>query len=362
MTTDFATAMRRALGKARAADPAAATSIIQQALAGRAEPAQTTPQAENAPKTPAANPFVSLLRDGCTPCAGGGLMSGLKLPPAALGKQITVPDGASYTSREHSGPAGSRSYTLYIPSERPEGLRGVILMLHGCTQSPDDFARGTRMNDAAEKAGYIVAYPEQSRAHNLQSCWNWFRPEDQSRGRGEPEILAGIARELLAEFNLPQGRAFVAGLSAGGAMAAIMAEAYPDLFAAAGVHSGLPAGAASDVVSAFAAMRGDAGARSRPRTTPMIVFHGMADATVAPVNGDRLIGGSGIETRHEGNGRSWSRLIDSDGSELWRVERAGHAWFGGDPAGSYTDPLGPDASAEMLRFFTQIAEDGVSTS
>lgn len=355
MNNDFATAMRRALEQTRANDPAAATAIIQEALGGKAANLQAG-TAPAQPQAPAANPFASLLRDGCLPCAGGGLMQGLNLPRTPSNAGIEVPDGATYESRHYSGPAGSRNYTLYVPTPRPEGFRGVILMLHGCTQSPDDFARGTRMNQAAEEAGYIVAYPEQSRAHNMQSCWNWFRPEDQARGQGEPEILASIARALLAEFNLPHNRAFVAGLSAGGAMAAIMADTYPDLFAAAGVHSGLPSGAASDVISAFAAMRGDSNARPRPLKTPLIVFHGMADATVAPINGNRLVPGTGIETRHTANGRNWSRLIDADGSELWRVEQAGHAWFGGDPAGSYADPLGPDASAEMVRFFAQVTK------
>ena len=366
MNNDFATAMRRALEQTRANDPAGATASIQQALGGGGVTLPggntRTPRQAPPPQALAANPFASLLRDGCQPCAGGGLMQGLNLPRMPSGGKIEVPDGASYESRTHTGPAGSRNYTLFIPTKRPQGFRGVILMLHGCTQSPDDFARGTRMNQAAEEGGYVVAYPEQSRAHNMQSCWNWFRPEDQARGRGEPEILAGIARGLLAEFDLPKDRAFVAGLSAGGAMAAIMADTYPDLFAAAGVHSGLPSGAASDMVSAFAAMRGDSNVRPRSRTTPMIVFHGLSDATVAPINGDRLVTGSGVETRHEGNGRSWSRLIDADGSELWRVDRAGHAWFGGDPAGSYADPLGPDASVEMVRFFSQILKGEVSGS
>ena len=357
MNTDFATAMRRALGKTRANDPAGATAIIRQALGSTVKTPPKGPRV-TAPKAPTANPFASLLRDGCQPCAGGGLMPGLNLPRAA-NAGLEVPDGARYERRHHSGPAGARNHTLYVPSTRPEGFRGVILMLHGCTQSPDDFARGTRMNDAAEKAGFIVAYPEQSRAHNMQSCWNWFRPEDQARGQGEPEILASMVRDLMAEFGLSKGQAFVAGLSAGGAMAAIMADAYPDIFAAAGVHSGLPSGAASDVVSAFAAMRGEGIARPRPRATPMIVFHGTADATVAPVNGDRLVTGNGVETRHEGNGRRWSRLIAADGSELWRVAQAGHAWFGGDPAGSYADPLGPDASGEMVRFFAQVADGNV---
>ncbi|WP_299911306.1 PHB depolymerase family esterase [uncultured Paracoccus sp.] len=372
MITDFAMAMRRALEKTRANDPAAATALIQEALAGKVPAGKglagkgltgkglalpgglerPTPQAPLEYPLPA-----SLMRDGCKPCAGGGLMQGLTLPRLPAGGKIEVPEGARYESRIHSGPAGSRGYTLYIPTSRPGGFRGVVLMLHGCTQTPDDFARGTRMNEAAEKDGFVVAYPEQSRAHNMQSCWNWFRPEDQARGQGEPEILAGIARALLAEFDLPRDRAFVAGLSAGGAMAAILAEAYPDLFAAAGVHSGLPTGAASDVVSAFAAMRGEGRTRPRSQRTPMIVFHGLADVTVAPVNGARLVSGSGVETRHEDKGRTWSRLVDSDGSELWRVAQAGHAWFGGDPAGSYTDPLGPDASGEMLRFFRQVVEN-----
>ncbi|WP_331435350.1 PHB depolymerase family esterase [Paracoccus halophilus] len=346
--------MRRALGKTRALNTGQATAIIREALAG----VPHMPPAGSAGIAPTAarheSPFASLLRDGCRPCAGGGLMQGLNLPPRP-GGEIRVPEGARYERRHHAGAAGSRNYTLYIPTDRPEGVRGLILMLHGCTQSPDDFARGTRMNDAAEKAGYIVAYPEQSRAHNMQSCWNWFRPEDQARGQGEPGILAGIARDLLAEFDLPEGRAFVAGLSAGGAMAAIMTEAYPDLFAAAGVHSGLPAGAASDVTSAFAAMQGQGNAPIRQGPTPMIVFHGTADATVAPINGDRLVTASGIETGHEGNGRRWSRLIASNGSELWRVAQAGHAWCGGDPAGSHTDPLGPDASTEMVRFFEEVS-------
>lgn len=355
MNHDLATAMRRALGETRAVNPARATAIIQETLAGKAKDPGDASDGTAPRASRHENPFASLLRDGCRPCAGGGLMQGLNLPPRPADGEIRVPEGARYERRHHSGPAGSRNYTLYIPTDRPEGVRGLILMLHGCTQSPDDFARGTRMNQAAETAGYIVAYPEQSRAHNMQSCWNWFRPEDQARGQGEPEILAGIVRDLLAEFGLPEGRAFVAGLSAGGAMAAIMAEAYPEIFAAAGVHSGLPTGAASDVMSAFAAMQGQGTARTRQGATPMIVFHGMADATVAPVNGDRLVTGSGIETRDEGNGRQWSRLIASDGSELWRVEQAGHAWFGGDPSGSHTDPLGPDASAEMVRFFDQVA-------
>ncbi len=292
------------------------------------------------------------MRDGCLPCAGGasglGGMAGLRLPETRRAAP-PVPEGARYERRRHDGPAGSRDYQLFVPSTRPEGYSAVVVMLHGCTQTPDDFALGTRMNLAAEAAGVIVAYPAQTAAHNMQSCWNWFRPEDQRRG-GEPAILAALAVNLAREFGTPEGRMFVAGLSAGGAMAAILAEAYPDVFAAAGIHSGLPAGSAQDVASAFAAMRGQGGG-GRTSATRLIVFHGTADATVAEVNGARLVPGDGIETTHSGNGRQWSRLEAEDGSELWRIVGAGHAWVGGDPAGSYADSLGPDASAEMLRFF-----------
>jgi poly(hydroxyalkanoate) depolymerase family esterase len=194
-----------------------------------------------------------------------------------------------------------------------------------------------------------VAWPQQGPAHNLQSCWNWFRPEDQSRNGGEPAILAALAREVAAEFGLPEGRMAVAGLSAGGAMAAILAVTHPDLFVGAGVHSGLPAGAARDVGSAFAAMRGGAPGMQGDGA-PLIVLHGTADATVSAANAEALVPPGGTETAHSESGRRWTRRIAPSGSELWRVEGAGHAWFGGDTAGSYADPLGPDASTEIVRF------------
>ncbi len=349
MSSDFATALQRALEKTRGADPAAATAIIQSVLRGTAPQPQERAGTESGTPT---NPFASLMRDGCLPCAGSatglGGISGLRLPETRRAAP-PVPEGARYESRRHDGAAGSRDFRLFVPSQRPEGYAGVLVMLHGCTQTPDDFALGTRMNLAAEQVGMVVAYPAQTAAHNMQSCWNWFRPEDQRRG-GEPAILAALAVDLAREFDTPPGRVFVAGLSAGGAMAAILAEVYPDVFAAAGVHSGLPAGSARDVASAFAAMRGQGGGR-RTSAARLIVFHGGADATVADVNGTRLVPGSGVETTHSGNGRQWTRLAAEDGSELWRISGAGHAWAGGDPAGSYADPLGPDASAEMLRFF-----------
>ncbi|MGR3380663.1 extracellular catalytic domain type 1 short-chain-length polyhydroxyalkanoate depolymerase [Roseovarius indicus] len=258
-----------------------------------------------------------------------------------------VPEGGTWELRRYAGSTGSRDYRLFVPAEGAP--KGLLVMLHGCTQNPEDFARGTRMNHAAEKADLAVAWPQQAPAHNPQSCWNWFRPEDQRREGGEPALLAALTQEVAAELGLPQGRKAVAGLSAGGAMAAILAVTHSDVFVAAGVHSGLPAGAARDMGSAFAAMRGGAQVEQGDGA-PLIVLHGAADTTVSAANAEALVPPGGVETRHEGGGRRWTRRIAPSGSELWRVEGAGHAWFGGDRAGSYADPAGPDASTEIIRF------------
>jgi poly(hydroxyalkanoate) depolymerase family esterase len=239
-------------------------------------------------------------------------------------------------------------------------------MLHGCSQTPDDFAAGTAMNDLAEVHGLLVAYPHQTRANNPSSCWNWFRPEDQTRGQGEPAILAGLARELASEFNLGREQTFVAGLSAGGAMAMVMAETYPDLFGAVGIHSGLDYQSASDVASAFAAMRGSHAppvASTQPDVTVrMIVFHGAADLTVHPSNADRISARLRLSAapntisntqRCDGHTRVTLGPENAPLFETWSVDNLGHAWSGGNSAGSFTDERGPDASAEMVRFFLE---------
>lgn len=282
---------------------------------------------------------------------------------------VAVPDGAQFLQGRFTCDAGSRSYRTYIPASAEQGASGLVVMLHGCTQTPEDFAVGTGMNTLAEQRGFVVVYPQQSRGDNAQSCWNWFSRGDQRRDRGEPAILAGMVRKVMAEHGIEKDQTFVAGLSAGAAMAVILGETYPDVFSAIGVHSGLPFGAAKDVPSAFAAMAGNAseigGTAAKKSPVRTIIFHGTADATVHPSNGEHIARqaldhGSfqTIATEEQGNaaGRSFTRNItaSSDGTielEYWTVNGLGHAWSGGQPGGTYTDTKGPDASSEMIRFF-----------
>ena len=263
----------------------------------------------------------------------------------------------------------------------------LVVMLHGCTQSAEDFAAGTQMNRLAEEHGFLVAYPEQPASANMSRCWNWFKTEDQMRDSGEPSLIAGIVNEIAQAHQVDRRRIFVAGLSAGAAMAVILGEAYPEMFAGVGVHSGLPFACASDIPSALAAMKGGRsgmaglagltnaapGVRTKTtQATPTIVFHGDRDHTVQHSNGSAIVqqasdayaattgDKSALESTNQRGtatgGRAYSRTIMTDPTgqpylEFWTLHGAGHAWSGGSPAGSYTDGKGPDASAEMVRFF-----------
>jgi len=412
MNPNFTAAMRRAAASTHAFDVMEATRIIQEALGTKA-PAQASPSAreehditpparqakprlrlidrvaeiiepEPRPAPPQAKrmrkPLGEVLEALRKARMGGGNglegmnlqgmnlqgmnLQGMNLQgmnlPGMKGKTVppVIPEGAQFLTRSFSNAAGSRGYKLYVPTPSSEQPRGLIVMLHGCKQNPDDFATGTRMNTLAQERNLLVAYPEQTGAANASSCWNWFNPGDQARDRGEPSIIAGITREIIAEFALDETRIFVAGLSAGGAMAAVMGETYPELYSAMGVHSGLAYGSANDVMSAFAAMRGDSAAARAPTRHPAIrtiVFHGAADRTVHPSNAERILTGAGQERETaDAGGRSYARILvpgKSGAHEFWRIEGAGHAWSGGDANGSYADAQGPDASAEMVRFF-----------
>jgi len=277
-----------------------------------------------------------------------------------------------WVNRSYSNAAGTRAYKLYVPKCPAAEPMPLVVMLHGCTQDPDSFAAGTRMNTLADKEGFLVLYPAQSATANGAKCWNWFEPEHQVTDRGEPSLIAGITREVASNYPVDDKRIFVAGLSAGAAMAVILGATYPELYAAVGAHSGLPCGAADDLLSAFAAMRGSAGS-SRPQVarmhaTPTIVFHGDHDRTVRTLNGSAIVSQavalgtefvgplSRVIREHNDNGREYTATIYRDSAgrphiEEWILHGAGHAWSGGSADGSYTDVTGPDASAEMLRFF-----------
>jgi poly(hydroxyalkanoate) depolymerase family esterase len=265
--------------------------------------------------------------------------------------------------------AGTRDYKLYVPTRYHGQSLPLIVMLHGCTQDPDDFAAGTRMNAVAESNSCFVVYPSQAESANKSRCWNWFDEADQQRDKGEPSIIAGITREVIAQYHIDVKRVFVAGMSAGGAMAVIMAATYPELFAAVGSHSGMPYRAAQSLYTALAAMNRGASTLHPLQSAgiPIIVFQGDKDSRVNPRNSDQILSqwmssnpappaaaAISIETK-ESNGRTYQRTIYPGAvgaaAELWMVEGAGHTWSGGNALASHTDSLGPDASIEMMRFF-----------
>ncbi|MPY72371.1 MAG: PHB depolymerase family esterase [Alphaproteobacteria bacterium] len=405
MNNDFVAEILRATGFLRAGDPSGATAIIQAALAAGGLASSSTVQtgagdgfrmpqhAERStdgtvgPDRPGdargdghrskafrprrlRKPLGEVLRTLAEGRKGLGLDSqrpGLGMP--ARKADLPLPEGAEFRDLHYTCAAGVRSYRLYVPTSACDGLQGLIVMLHGCTQSPEDFAAGTGMNDLAEEHRLLVVYPRQTNGDNSMSCWNWFRPGDQVRDAGEPAIIAGLTRSIRDEFGILHDRVFVAGLSAGGAMAAIMGETYPDLYAGIGIHSGLAYGSANDVLSAFSAMRGQAAIEPRRRAESdaaprAIVFHGSTDTTVHPGNADRIVAtlagacGQVLRSEHASSGgkRGYSKTVIERGGgvralECWIVDGARHAWSGGSPNGSYTDPRGPDASAAMVRFF-----------
>jgi len=359
-----------ALNLVRKSDLAGATEVIRKALSGE--------EARSRAGVPEVRPHRPTARVG-TPGVRRSLGETLRVlrvqpsfPPAARVVPLAEPPNEfdqRFVRRTYRGPAGSLSYRLYLPVDHGRRKLALVLMLHGCAQDPEDFALGTQMNALADEFDLVVAYPHQPRGANASGCWNWFDRRHQSRGSGEPAKLAGLAQALAKEFGVANERVFAAGLSAGGAMAEVLAATYPDVFEAVGVHSGLPYRSAADVPSAFAAMKGNTAVGPAPpravdRRCRKIIIHGGADGTVHPANGERI-----LDEAERGQARlkridlDWesqsgrvrrTALEDDKGRtvvERWLVEGGGHAWFGGDSRGSFTQTAGLDASRVMVRFF-----------
>ncbi|WP_201788726.1 PHB depolymerase family esterase [Bosea sp. BIWAKO-01] len=282
------------------------------------------------------------------------------------------PASGTFISDRFRGSGGALSYRLYTPIGSPRRRLPLLVMLHGCTQSASDFASGTGMNEVADELGFLVLYPEQSASANMARCWNWHRPANQRRGSGEPATIAALTRHVLRFCKGNPARVYIAGISAGGAAAAIIAAAYPELYVAVGVHSGLSGGTISSLTEARLAMRrgpgpNPAGALGKfAQPLPTIVFHGDRDSTVHPSNANGFVdrlrqsnrGALAVQTfiGRSPRGRDFTRTTYRQRAgnvllETWVVHGSGHAWAGGKAFGSYTDATGPDASREMARFF-----------
>lgn len=314
---------------------------------------------------------------------------------------IAHASSGTFTQYTYNGSAGSRPYYVYTPANYQVGTAvPLIVMLHGCTQTPTDFAAGTQMNTLADQQQFIVVYPQQTSTYNSLSCWNWFQTADQARGSGEPAIIAGIVQtveQTTSQWTIDPNRVYVAGMSAGAAMAVIMAATYPDIFAAMGSESGLEYQAATSETAATTAesqggpsptQQGQAAYNamgSAARVVPTIVFQGQSDYTVYPVNGDQIVQ-QWMETDHlasngsynasfsspttttngqvSGSGghsytvQTWNDNNSREIEEYWKINGMGHAWSGGSSSGSYTDPNGPSATNAMYTFFMNHSMNG----
>lgn len=362
----FRRSITRSAGRAASANLRAAADAVQ-ALTDALEQPKARKRPAPKRKTPlpkgAKKPGKGLAETVAWIAAGG-----MPAKAATARRKTAAPRGASFLRATYSGNDGERSFRLYVPARAktsPGAPMPLVVMLHGCGQTPEDFATGTRMNALAEELGLIVAYPAQPAAANAGRCWNWYDPASQRRGSGEPALIAGIVRQVLHDHPVDPARVYVAGLSAGASAANILGAAYPDLFAAVGVHSGLPVGAAHTPAAAFVAMQQGAPGDLPTTCVPTIVFHGAADSVVHPRNGRFIVARSvsalapvrAVERKRRSAGGRDYVVTSHRGAngkpccEHWVIEGSGHAWSGGHPSGSYTDPAGPDASREMLRFF-----------
>jgi poly(hydroxyalkanoate) depolymerase family esterase len=355
--------------------PAGPGAKLRRAIPGWLTRRRTPPGQDNETLVRPNQPEAPAVNQPAAPSVKRPAAPAVKRPAAPAVKRPATPavkrSPGRFEAFSYANAAGTRDYRLYVPSGHGGAPMPLVVMLHGGTQDAATFAAATGMNDLAERQGFLVAYPEQPSSANPGKFWNWFVPAHQRRDAGEPSLIAGITRQVIERYGADASRVYVAGFSAGGAMAAVMATVYPDLYAAAGVHSGLPYAAAGDMASAFAAMKQGSSrpAGSTARPVPLIVFHGDRDTTVAPANAAALMGDvlaaaapetppAIVTTGQVPGGHAYTRTRYQDPAgvalaERWIIHQGGHTWSGGVPHGSYTDPRGPDASAELIRFFDE---------
>jgi poly(hydroxyalkanoate) depolymerase family esterase len=399
MNPTFQELMRDATRLTRSGRLAAATDAIRRAL-GRAGVATPTPDLGSPSGALHAKPSMdpsegrTVVLEGCVFESADRVERGPASAPCFVDTPCTdTSRQGEFVAGAHSHAALTRHYKLFVPPDAAGRSLPLVVMLHGCTQDPDDFAAGTGMNALAREQGFYVLYPAQAQDANPSRCWNWFKHNHQTRDRGETAVIATMTRAVIQARGIDPERVYIAGMSAGGAMASLVAAAYPETFAAVGIHSGLPPGAARSLPEGLAVMRAGTGGTALPggipvrsRSTasprppaelpvPAIVFHGDHDQTVHPRNGEQIVAAvlrSHLQSPASGDsrpvveqgvstqGRRYTRSTHRSETgqpiaEHWLVHGAGHAWSGGQAAGSYTDAQGPDASREMLRFFLEQA-------
>lgn len=306
-----------------------------------------------------------------------------KLSDTQLKRQVNLRELGDdrFIAGTYSNFSGSLKYHLFIPKNFRAGMP-LLVMLHGCNQDAEIFATGTRMNQHAEELGFVVLYPAQSGLSNINKCWNWYQSINQYRNMGEPAVIAGMTQDIMASYQIDPHKVYIAGMSAGAAMAYIVGSVYSDIYAAIGVHSGLLYRGINNMFSALAAMKTGAGqigkieelrdelsnsigvpAALDRHDQPLIIFHGDQDDVVASQNATDLMAyhhQDNLYQQHQYQETSahydltrttYQNAKGKNLAEQWIIHGAGHAWSGGNAEGSFTDANGPDASVEMMRFF-----------
>jgi poly(hydroxyalkanoate) depolymerase family esterase len=306
------------------------------------------------------------------------------LATAALAPATARAQTGTLSSGDYTGPAGTQHYELYVPSSYKKGTAApLVVALHGCTETGDQFRQLSQWDKLAEADGFLVVFPEQNSNANSMKCWNFFKGEHMQRGAGEPAKIAGLTTWVEQQYTVDPDMVYVNGLSAGGAMASVMATTYPDLYAAVGIGSGCEYAATAACAGYRSADPVQAGKDAytamgaQARQMPFIVFEGDADTTVPPVNAAQVVeqwqvtndwiddgANNGSVPRVPTSttpgvapgGRSFTNTGYGDGhgaelGQFWLVSGMGHAWSGGCSCESYADPAGPDETAAMYAFF-----------